>query len=418
MDPIEKKVTSIVKGINGADPAKLKAINDINRGGGSGSSSSSSSVNINAPGQQQYIPAENKALAEQARTYYPALLQQEKALYKQRVDALKNLEAQRKSLALTEETYQKIVNAMTLVGSAEADNATLLKSFNEEMKRLGTNIKLEDLSMQSITQLLADQRKASKDAEESIQQIDVQMESLQKEISLAELGMSKFAKSFPKAAAAARVAAGMIKTALYSIGIGIIIAALVEGYNLIKKIIEKSREVQRTNKEIAQSTNQMSAKGIIALQELSNAYAKVGNSAEAKQKFLEQYAYKIRETGLAIDTVQEAEDVFVKNTSKYVEAIKNRAKAQAIEAELVKLYTDYMNDRYDLEQKLEKAQAKNRERRQARLKQRIQELDEDYDKRSSKWLDMITELETEYSKVYAVLEGTTSGGKGGKDKTD
>lgn len=164
-------------------------------------------------------------------------------------------------------------------------------------------------------------------------------------------------------------------------------------------------------------TNQNAAKALVSLQELSRSFAKVGDSAEAKKKFLDDYKSKIQETGLAIDTVQEAEDVFVKNTSKYVEAIKNRAKAQAIEAELVKLYTDYMNDRYDLEQKLEKAQANNRERRQARLKQRIQELDEDYDKRSSKWLDMITELETEYSKVYAVLEGTTSGGSG-KDKTD
>ena len=390
-------------------------MNEANRANAGNTTSSYSSSNVNI--QNQNIPAQNQALAEQVRTYYPALLQQEKNLNKERLAAIKNLEKQKKVLGVVEDNYYKIVNAMKFINATGADTDTMIRSFNEEMKRLGVNLRLEEASMQNLTGILTDQRAAADKAAESVRQIDTQLESLKSEIATAELGMSKFAKSFPKAAAAARVAAGVIKTALYSIGIGIVISLLVEGYNLIKKIIEKSREVQRTNKEIAQSTNQMSAKGIIALQELSNAYAKVGNSAEAKQKFLKQYADKIRETGLAIDTVQEAEDVFVKNTSKYVEAIKNRAKAQAIEAELVKLYTDYMNDRYDLEQKLEKAQANNRERRQARLKQRIQELDEDYDKRSSKWLDMITELETEYSKVYAVLESTTSGGSG-KDKTD
>ena len=390
-------------------------MNEANRANAGNTTSSYSSSNVNI--QNQNIPAQNQALAEQVRTYYPALLQQEKNLNKERLAAIKNLEKQKKVLGVVEDNYYKIVNAMNFINATGADTDTMIRSFNEEMKRLGVNLRLEEASMQNLTGILTDQRAAADKAAESVRQIDTQLESLKSEIATAELGMSKFAKSFPKAAAAARVAAGVIKTALYSIGIGIVISLLVEGYNLIKKIIEKSREVQRTNKEIAQSTNQMSAKGIIALKELSNAYAKVGDSAEAKQKFLKQYADKIRETGLAIDTVQEAEDVFVKNTSKYVEAIKNRAKAQAIEAELVKLYTDYMNDRYDLEQKLEKAQANNRERRQARLKQRIQELDEDYDKRSSKWLDMITELETEYSKVYAVLEGTTSGGSG-KDKTD
>lgn len=177
-----------------------------------------------------------------------------------------------------------------------------------------------------------------------------------------------------------------------------------------------AKATKQLNKEISEMTNQNSAKALISLRQLSEGFKKVGDSAEAKKKFLDDYKNKIQETGLAIDTVEEAEDVFVKNTGKYVEAIKQRAKAQAMEAALVKIYTEYMNERYDLEQKLDKAESNNRERRTERMKRKIAELDKEYDERSSKLVGLIAELEGEYAGIFASLEASTS--KGGQAATD
>ena len=69
---------------------------------------------------------------------------------------------------------------------------------------------------------------------------------------------------------------------------------------------------------------------------------------------MEKYSEKIKETGLSINDLKKAEDVFVNNTDKYVNAIMARAKAQATENAAIKIYEDYLNERYDLEQKYEK----------------------------------------------------------------
>lgn len=169
-----------------------------------------------------------------------------------------------------------------------------------------------------------------------------------------------------------------------------------------------AKATKQLNKEISEMTNQNSAKAIVSLRQLSAAYAKLGNDAKAKEKFLVDYANKIKETGLAVDTVKEAEDVFVRNTGKYVDAIKKRAKAQAIEAAVVKLYQEYLDERYDLEQKLEKAQTKNRQRRQQKIIKEIDEADKKIDARMDKLLTEVAELEKDYSGIFATLEATTN----------
>lgn len=117
----------------------------------------------------------------------------------------------------------------------------------------------------------------------------------------------------------------------------------------IKKVTDAATAQTRFNREINDLAAKNGAKAVVVLKELAAAYSKVGDTAEAKQKFLKDYADKIKETGLAIDTVQEAEDVFVGNTSKYVAAIMARAKAQAIEQKAIEVYQKYLEDRNKLE---------------------------------------------------------------------
>lgn len=285
---------------------------------------------------------------------------------------------------------------------------------------------------------MADLNKQMSQIKQSIQQTTAEANQGVKALGEAQVGIeqtkqkvSELDVALQSAGKAAKATTTFLKTLGKTVGWTVVIALAV---GLVMKLLDAlgltvekiwdfitgansaAKATKQLNKEISEMTNQNSAKALISLRQLSEGFKKVGDSADAKKKFLDDYKNKIQETGLAIDTVEEAEDVFVKNTGKYVEAIKQRAKAQAMEAALVKIYTEYMDERYDLEQKLDKAESNNRERRTERMKRKIAELDKEYDERSSKLIGLIAELEGEYAGIFASLEASTS--KGGQAATD
>lgn len=153
---------------------------------------------------------------------------------------------------------------------------------------------------------------------------------------------------------------GKVKTALKTIGNVTVWIALATAIGLaINKIIEYISSIKSAEKEAAEfrksitdTTNQIASKSIAIFRELQIAYERVGDSADAKRKFIEQYSDKIKETGLNITNVKTAEDAFVNNTGNYVEALSARAKAQAIEQAAIKLYEEYLNKRTELENQI------------------------------------------------------------------
>ena len=128
------------------------------------------------------------------------------------------------------------------------------------------------------------------------------------------------------------------------------ITALIKWVSNLQTAAKKQREL---NKAINEGANAISAKGIVALKELSERYKAVGDTAEAKKKFLVDFKDEIEETGLAIRNVSEADDAFVNNTPAYVNALKQRAKAQAIQSKAVELYQEYFDEIFEIEQDAE-----------------------------------------------------------------
>lgn len=162
-------------------------------------------------------------------------------------------------------------------------------------------------------------------------------------------------------AAKAITAFSKATTALKTIGNVTVWIALATAIGLaINKVIDyvssirtAAKEQEEFRKSITDATNQISSKSIAIFKELQIAYESVGDSADDKRKFIEQYSDKIKETGLNITDVKTAEDAFVNNTGNYVEALEARAKAQAIEQAAIKLYEEYLNKRTELENKIE-----------------------------------------------------------------
>lgn len=167
-------------------------------------------------------------------------------------------------------------------------------------------------------------------------------------------------KAMAEASEQAASGVGKVKTALKTIGNVTVWIALAAAIGVaINKIIEYISSIKSAEKEAAEfrksitdTTNQIASKSIAIFRELQIAYERVGDSADAKRKFIEQYSDKIKETGLNITNVKTAEDAFVNNTGNYVEALTARAKAQAIEQAAIKLYEEYLNKRTELENQI------------------------------------------------------------------
>lgn len=167
-------------------------------------------------------------------------------------------------------------------------------------------------------------------------------------------------KAMAEASEQAASGVGKVKTALKTIGNVTVWIALATAIGVaINKIIEYISSIKSAEKEAAEfrksitdTTNQIASKSIAIFRELQIAYEMVGDSADAKRKFIEQYSDKIKETGLNITDVKTAEDAFVNNTGNYVEALTARAKAQAIEQAAIKLYEEYLNKRTELENQI------------------------------------------------------------------
>jgi len=204
---------------------------------------------------------------------------------------------------------------------------------------------------------------STKEARNSIAVTNEQLERLKRNSPGIAAVLNKQAEASNAAAkGAAELASGVgkVKTALKTIGNVTVWIALATAIGVaINKIIEYISSIKSAEKEAAEfrksitdTTNQIASKSIAIFRELQIAYERVGDSADAKRKFIEQYSDKIKETGLNITNVKTAEDAFVNNTGNYVEALTARAKAQAIEQAAIKLYEEYLNKRTELENQI------------------------------------------------------------------
>lgn len=188
-------------------------------------------------------------------------------------------------------------------------------------------------------------------------------------------------------------------------------------------------------------TNKTAAKSIVVLKELSFAYQKL-NTEASKTQFLEKYADKIKETGIAVTDVKKAEDVFINNTDKYINAIMARAKAQAVEQKAIEIYQEYLDKRYDIEQKLAQAgkdimqgveadygkpmgaglntdyEEKIIRKRFENIRNEMTQLDEETQKRLRKMFEDVAMLEKEYAGFFATTTTTTSGGDKATEEFD
>ena len=101
----------------------------------------------------------------------------------------------------------------------------------------------------------------------------------------------------------------------------------------------------------------MSSNKLAAFYELAEAYKQVGDTADSKKEFLKTYREEIDNTGLAINNLNDADEAFINNTERYVQAIIARAKVDAYKEQITKKTKETLEENLELERQLTSGEA-------------------------------------------------------------
>lgn len=137
--------------------------------------------------------------------------------------------------------------------------------------------------------------------------------------------------------------------------------ALVANMDKIKQAfvdISDQTAFAELNKELTELSSQTASDKIVRVKELSEAYSKLGDDLNAKQEFVAQYKGELEDMGIAMGGVNDADKVFITNTTAYVEAIMSRAKADALRTKASEEYSEFLKEQAQLEIELAEAIAK------------------------------------------------------------
>lgn len=96
---------------------------------------------------------------------------------------------------------------------------------------------------------------------------------------------------------------------------------------------------------------------VATFQSLARAYIAVGDSAADKRKFIEDYKDEIEKTGIAINDINDADNAFILNSDKFIEAMRLRAVAAAGMEKASEQYSKALDQQTKDEAELANAQA-------------------------------------------------------------
>lgn len=139
-----------------------------------------------------------------------------------------------------------------------------------------------------------------------------------------------------------------------------VVAAAATAFMLFSDSTDEATEALKREREEAEEFNKRvsssAGKAMSAYKQLQKEY-KDCKTAHEKREWIKNSQQRFSELGIAVNSVNTAENVFVKNTQLMMEAFKKRAEASAWQAKLDEEYAKLVNRKLELEQKRDKITA-------------------------------------------------------------
>ena len=229
--------------------------------------------------------------------------------------------------------------------------ATLGKSYDEVYNKylglIDQGAKAFNVNAQNFKNLKGE----LKTSEQALDDLNRQIAANEKAIQQAEFATTKLGKAW-------NITKQIFSTVGWTLVITTLVTAAYKLFDYIKTLKTAAKEQREFNQELNKTTSELSSSKLAKFYELQKAFEQIGNTAKDKEQFLEDYSDQLKETGLAINDVQTAEDAFINNTDKYVQAIIARAKIDAYKEQITKKTQETLEKNLELERKIESGEYK------------------------------------------------------------
>lgn len=337
-DPLERRLTTAANNLKNIGKVDIKA--DIKTSG--------TSTQIK-PIESPDIEDVNQDLAEQQKQIIPLNEQWEK--YNKQ---LKDLKTVQPKLQKQTQDYTKLAEIQSNAVKELKEQYNLLT----ELQHLGKPLSPEQYkTWDELPGKIKEAEKALEITNSEIAKTSAVSGAVGKQIDVVGGKISDTEKQMKSLGIATsnvgRVFGQILSTVGWSLLIAIILKGIQTFYNYIKTIKTAAKEQREFNQELNKTTSELSSSKLAKFYELQKAFEAIGNSTESKKKFLEDYSDQLKETGLAINDVQTAEDAFINNTDKYVQAIIARAKIDAYKEQITKKTQETLEKNLELERKID-----------------------------------------------------------------
>ena len=343
------------------------------------------SASASAGSGNKVIVQQTQALAQQQKTIVPLndqwnkYIENQKEVLTQANARLKNTEQStiivKKQIAEYQEAKKVLEDLNRVMDAADAKSGdpfgtgmgASLEELREAAKELGYDYdELFDKSQKILKSNKLGEAgiRNYEDLKKALEGLEKQYNEANKEAENAKKNIDNVKESTEQATTATsgwNKAWGAFKSVLSTVGWTVLISFLVSAvYKLIDwaKAAIKAADAQRElNKEINKSTASLSSNKLAAFYELAEAYKQVGDAAKSKEEFLKTYRDEIDKTGLAINDLNDADEAFINNTERYVQAIIARAKVDAYKEQITKKTKETLEENLELERQLTSGEA-------------------------------------------------------------
>ena len=288
------------------------------------------------------IVQQTQALAQQQKTIVPLNDQWNKYIEKQKAVA-EELRTQQTGLLKIKKAYTDWLNVYNQI-------ITKIKKGVDPYDYRDLDRELEQLSNKLPSGPIQKAEDSLKNVNKDLDGVNQRLKETESAINKVEFASTGLGKVW-----------GTFKSVFSTVGWTVLISFLVSAvYKLIDwaKAAIKAADAQRElNKEINKSTASLSSNKLAAFYELAEAYKQVGDAADSKKEFLKTYREEIDNTGLAINNLNDADEAFINNTERYVQAIIARAKVDAYKEQITKKTKETLEENLELERQLTSGEA-------------------------------------------------------------
>ncbi len=259
--------------------------------------------------------------------------------------AHKRVQLEQKKLSTSATQWAGIQSGLQGVLGAFAVGQGIIGAFASDTEKL---VKIQT-RLQSIMGIIMGMTQVSKTLHETS---EFRTTTLTKVTELWNVANQKVAAGLVKVGVSANAASVAAKalTASMTLGLSVAISAAIVGIN---KLITKYQDTKKAAEEAAQAQRQSfrdytasvasnTSKTLVKFNQLKQKYEALGDSLEAKKRFIQDNAEAFKELGVRVIDVNDAENLFINNANAFAASVELKARATAAMEMAAKKYEESM----------------------------------------------------------------------------